>query len=99
VHEESVKDVERAAEAEDVALWMRDELDRNGRLLQAEAAAGIEREFGPSFIYENENGNPAINEGVLRKFRELTEGNVIWDRWAFEWRHRQPGDAPSRKQE
>jgi predicted nucleic acid-binding protein len=47
VHDESVKDVERV-EAEDVALWMRDQLDVRGRLVQAEAVAGIEREFGPS---------------------------------------------------
>ena len=83
----------------DVARWMLDELDRTGSLLQADAAAGIEREFGASFIYVNENGNQAIDRRVLREFRELTEDNVIWDRWEYKWRHRQPGDAPSRKQD
>jgi hypothetical protein len=84
---------------DDVARWMRDELDRTGSLLQADAAAGIEREFGPSFIYVNENGNPAIDKRVLREFRELTGDNIIWDRWEYKWRHRQPGDAPSRRQD
>ena len=42
---------------DDVALWMCDELEHTGRLRQADAVAGIEREFGPSFIYVNENGN------------------------------------------
>jgi hypothetical protein len=83
----------------DVARWMRDELNRTGSLSQAYAAAEIEAEFGPSFIYENENGNPAIDKDVLREFRQLTEGYVIWDRWGYKWRHREPGDAPSRKQD
>lgn len=84
---------------DDVARWMRDELDRTGSLLQADAASGIEREFGSSFIYVNENGNPAIDKRVLREFRELTGDDVIWDRWEYKWRHRQPGDAPSRRQD
>lgn len=83
----------------DIALWMMDELERTGSLLQADAVAGIEREFGPSFIYMNENRNPAIDKRVLREFRELTEDNVIWDRWEYKWRYRQPGDAPSRRQD
>lgn len=87
------------ATPEDVALWMCDELDRAGSLLQSDAAAGIEREFGPDYIYVNENGNPAIDKRVLHLFRELTEDYVIWDRWKFGWRRRQPGDAPSRKQQ
>jgi hypothetical protein len=82
----------------DVARWMLGELDRTGSLLQADAVRGIEREFGPSFIYENENGNPAIDPDVLHKFRELNEDDVIWDQGAYLWRHRQPGDAPGRKQ-
>jgi hypothetical protein len=83
----------------DVARWMLSELDRTGSLLQADAVAGIEREFGTSFIYVNENGNTVIDKRVLREFRELTDDNVIWDRWEYKWRHRQPGDAPSRKQD
>jgi hypothetical protein len=106
VDQASSADAERIALIEavpptptDVARWMCDELNRTGRLRQAKAAEEIEREFGPSFIYINENGNPAIDKDVLRKFRELTEGYVIWDRSTFEWRHRQPDDAPSRQQD
>jgi hypothetical protein len=105
VDQASSADAERIALIEaapprlgDVARWMLDELDRTGSLLQADAAAGIEREFGPSFIYENENGNPAIDPHVLREFRELAEDDVVWDRWAYKWRRREPGDAPGRKQ-
>ena len=86
VDQASSADAERIALSEtapptpgDVARWMLDELDRTGSLLQADAVRGIEREFGPSFIYENENGNPAIDPDVLHKFRELNEDDVIWD--------------------
>jgi hypothetical protein len=81
----------------DVARWMHDELNRIGSLSQTYATAEIESKFGASFIYETENGNPAIDEDVLREFRELTEGHVIWDRWARKWRHRQPDDPPDRQ--
>lgn len=92
--------IETAAPApSDIARWMMDELERTGSLLQADAVAGIEREFGPSFIYMNENRNKAIDKRILHEFRELTEDNVIWDRWEYKWRHRQPGDAPSRRQD
>jgi hypothetical protein len=104
VDQASSADAERVALIEttpgDVARWMRDELDRTGSLLQADAVAGIEREFGPSFIYINKNGNPAIDKRVWRKFRELTEADVVWNPSAPRgWRLRQPGDAPSRKQD
>ena len=78
---------------------MRDELDRNGSLPQLGAVAGIEREFGTSFIYTNENGNLAIDKDVLRQFLDLTKDYVVWERSAFGWRHRQPDDAPGRMQD
>jgi PIN like domain len=90
---------EKTATPGDVARWMRDELDRTGSLSQADAVTGIVNEFEPGVIYANERGNPAIDPLVLREFRELTKDNVVWDRFALTWRHRQPGDAPSRKQD
>lgn len=99
VDQASSVDAESVAKPSDIAQWMLDELDRTGSLYQPDAVLGIEREFGPGFIYENENGNQAIDKRVLREFRELSEDNVIWDRLAFMWRHRQPGDAPSRMQD
>ena len=105
VDQSSSADAERVALIEtgpptpgDVALWMDEELERTGSLLQADAVAGIEREFGPGFIYKNESVNPAIDKRVLRDFRELTESNVVWDRWTREWRHRTSDDAPGRDQ-
>jgi hypothetical protein len=106
VDQASSADAERVALIEtgtptpgDVAQWMREEIDRTGSLFQADAVIEIEREFGPGFIYENERGNPAIDKGVLREFRELTEAYVVWDFSARVWRLRVEGDAPGRKQD
>jgi len=106
VDQESSADAGRVALIEnamptpgDVARWMRDELDGTGSLSQPAAVAGIEREFGSGFIYENERGNPAIDKRVLAEFRKLTEEDVIWDRLEYSWRHRKPGDAPGRQQD
>lgn len=35
---------------------------------------------GPEFIYENDNGNPAIDKRVLRAFRKASGDTVVWDR-------------------
>ena len=85
----------------EIAQWMLDSVNaKPGEMfLQADAVEAIERRFGPEFVYENENGNPAIDTRVLRKFRKLSEDSVIWDRWEFGWRRRQPNDGPGRKQE
>jgi hypothetical protein len=87
------------ATPQDAAQWMAGELERRGYLEQAYAVAEIERKFGGDFVYQNDNGNPAIDKRIIRAFRKLTEETVIWDRWDFAWRKRRPGDAPSRKQE
>jgi hypothetical protein len=106
VDQASSADAERVALIEgatptpgDVARWMSDELERTGRLSQSAAVEGIQREFGPEFIYENESGNPAIDKDVLREFGKLTEDTVVWERWSLRWRHRRPGDLPGRQQD
>lgn len=84
--------------AKDVAEYMLSELELTTFLNQAEAAEWIEREFGPSFVYVNKNGNQAIDKHVLDEFRKLTKDDVIWDGYAYQWRYRQPGDSGGRKQ-
>lgn len=83
--------------AEHVARWMLEAVTADGHLQQYQATAEIEERW-PEFVYENQDGNRAINRLVLVVFRELTAGTVVWDRWALSWRLRQPGDQPSRKQ-
>ncbi|MDW5462245.1 hypothetical protein R7J44_20445, partial [Acinetobacter baumannii] len=42
--------------------------------------------FGDDFVSENENGNLTISKVVLKEFRKLTEGEVVWMRSEKAWR-------------
>jgi len=55
--------------ASDVAQWIVEQVELKGVLDQATAAEQIRAKFGKQFIYENENGNLAIDRAVLALFR------------------------------
>ncbi|MDA2937028.1 hypothetical protein MYX75_02035 [Acidobacteria bacterium AH-259-A15] len=80
----------------EVAEWMLQELKRQESLYQEEAVYEIEHKFGAEFVYENENGNPAISRKVLKEFRELTEETVVWERSERMWRFRESYDSAGR---
>ena len=82
----------------DVATWMFGRVQRDGELYQDDAAAEIEAKFGKRFIYENENGNPAIGREVLKHFRQLTERTVVWERGERYWRKRESSDPKNKRQ-
>jgi hypothetical protein len=82
-----------------IAQWMLGQLGQGKRLYQEDAAGEIAERFGAEFIYENDNGNPAIDKRVLRAFKKISGDTVVWERWDFCWRKREATDAPSRKQE
>jgi hypothetical protein len=81
-----------------VAQWMLDQLERQPELYQALAVSEIAARFGSEFTYTNRNGKLAIDQRVTKAFRKLSGDTVVWDRWAYCWRKRRPGDAASRKQ-
>lgn len=83
----------------DVAAWMVEELGRKDHLYQEQAAWDIQRKFGRSFVYDNENGNPAISKSVLKHFNALTKDNVVWSRSERFWRTREANDKPGRMQD
>ncbi len=83
----------------DVALWMVEQLEHHPSLCQEDAVYEIEQQFGAEFVYENENGNPAIDRQVLREFRRLTETSVVWEGGERLWRKRQSHDPPGRQSE
>ncbi|QBQ16272.1 DUF6953 family protein [Acinetobacter haemolyticus] len=76
----------------DVANWMKEQLDKLGRLYQEQAVYSIAKLFGKTFVYQNENGNLAISKSVLKEFRKLTEGNAIWERSDKSWRKLYPNE-------
>lgn len=78
--------------ASDVAKWMLDQISQKRELYQNEVVYQIEDKFGSQFVYENRNGNLAINREVLKEFRKLTEKTVVWSRVEFCWRIRGADD-------
>lgn len=84
--------------AKDVAEWMRRKVHEQRELYQEDAATDIGNIFGNSFVYENENGNLAIDKTVLNEFRKLTEQDVVWERGYRLWRLREAYDPPGQRQ-
>lgn len=82
----------------DVAQWMLQKVQRDKDLYQQDAVSEIEDRFG-DFIYDNDNGNPAISQAVLREFRKLTYETVVWDRGERCWRLRDKFDGKGRSQD
>lgn len=85
------------SEEEEITRWMLAQLRADGVLYQDEAAAAIEARFGEAFVYENENGNLAIERKVLAAFRELTKATVVWEPGERSWRFREESDSPGRR--
>jgi hypothetical protein len=77
------------------AQWMAHQIDEHGELYQIDAAEHIYQNFS-DLTYENDNGNLAISKSVLSIFRTLTEGTVVWDRYARMWRRRNEDDPEGR---
>lgn len=71
-----------------VAQYMIDEIEVNEIVYQEYIVHEIEEKFGESFVYLNDNGNPAISKEVLKEFANLKKDkNIEWDRngrcWSF----------------
>ncbi|HEI9870808.1 DUF6953 family protein [Morganella morganii] len=84
---------------DDVAIWMKSELDKSDWLYQEDTVYKIKDLFGNDFVYINDNGNLAIDKKVLAKFRKLTADDVIWERGEKAWRKRENYDQPGRLQD
>ena len=82
--------------AKDIADWMAAQLETKRELYQEDVVSEIIKLSGRQFVYTNENGNDAIGKEVLKEFRKLTEGTVVWERGDKCWRKRNPYDAPGR---
>ncbi|MEX5269056.1 DUF6953 family protein [Kocuria sabuli] len=66
--------------ANDIAEWLIERILDEKTVYQEHIVHDLERKFGTEWVYQNENGNPAINKTVLTKFRKLHEGAIEWDR-------------------
>lgn len=81
-----------------IAEWMLEELNREKYLYQEVIVYDLVKKFGEQFTYTNENGNLAIDKGVLREFRNLTESTVVWVRADRAWRFREDFDNPDKRE-
>lgn len=70
----------------DIAKWMIKELDEQEYLHQEWVVWEIQELFGDDFVYEKENGNLSISKNVLKEFRKLTDGEVVWMGSEKAWR-------------
>ena len=84
---------------DDVAEWMKSQVEVSSRLYQEVAVYKIKSLFGDNFVYTNENGNLSIDKKVLVKFKKLTGDLVIWERGDKAWRKRNSYDQPGRQQD
>ena len=74
------------ANTKDVAQFMFDKLEENNSLYQYDIVHDIENTYGDEFVYQNENGNMAIEKKVLTAFNKFKEENDIeWDRSEKAW--------------
>jgi len=77
----------------EVAEWMAKHFETSNRLYQETTVLKIKREFGDDFVYRNENGNWAIGKNVLKEFRALTDGKLVWERGERAWRKLHPTES------
>jgi len=85
--------------AEQLAQLMLSELhSQRGVLYQQDAVCLIEANAGEQFLYENDNGNTAIDKLLLAAFRKITGDTIVWVRGERCWRQRDSGDELSRQQ-
>jgi len=82
----------------DVAAWMLEQFNASNRIYQESIVYKIKRLFGNEFVFKNANGNYGISKGVLKHFRDLTEGKAIWERGSRSWRHLRDGEEYSGRQ-
>ena len=75
------------------------QLESEQSLYQESIVGDIEDKFGSQFVYDNENGNSAIDRKVLAAFTKLTGEKVVWERGERLWRFREKGDSKGRQQD
>ncbi len=80
------------ATATDVAQWMLSEVSKKKQIYQDEIAPRIRKAYGSSFVYTNINGNLSISREVLKEFRRLSDGWVIWEKGERCWRQLRKGE-------
>jgi hypothetical protein len=83
----------------EIAKWMLCALEERKVLYQVEAVEMILRQFGGQFLTTNDSGNTSIRKDVLKEFRTISEGLVVWERGERMWRYREKYDEPGKRRQ
>ena len=82
--------------AKEVAEWMLEYMGDSYWLYQETVVYKIKDKFGTDYVYQNQGGNLAIGRNVLKAFRNLTEGMLVWERGERAWRPKRKHDREAR---
>ena len=82
---------------EDAAKWMITELTKKGSLYQDNVAHNL-RKLDQNLVYQNKNGNHAIQQSVLDCFNKMGGDDLVWSRGDRCWRKRKSTDVAGRAQ-
>jgi hypothetical protein len=85
--------------ARDVAEWMVVQFNCTRWLYQETIVHKIKNQYGAELVYLNANGNHGISKEVLKHFRQMTEGQAIWERGSRAWRHLRDGEVYKGRQQ
>jgi hypothetical protein len=83
-------------QATDIALWMQEQLDKEGCLYQDDVVDMLVKTKNENYLRENSDGNQVLATTVLNHFKGLNELTVVWVRSEQYWRFRVKEDELSR---
>ncbi|GAD31319.1 ATP-dependent RNA helicase HrpA [Photobacterium leiognathi lrivu.4.1] len=82
--------------AQELALWMQSELDKDTCLYQDDVVDFALKNDLESLLKENSNGNVVLSKDVLNEFKKLNKTSVVWVRPDKYWRFRVAEDENDR---
>ncbi|MHB8380694.1 MAG: DUF6953 family protein [Acidimicrobiales bacterium] len=82
----------------EIANWMLEKVNTGENVYQEVLVFKIRDSFGDQFVYQNDNGNLAIDKRVLVAFGKVSGDAVVWERGGRLWRLRKSNDKPGRQQ-
>lgn len=75
-----------------VAVWLINEINRNGILKRNDAVDAIETAFSTDYVTFTPKGNKTIHERVLKNFRDLKDDSISWNVGEQAWTSNANGD-------
>jgi plasmid maintenance system antidote protein VapI len=70
----------------EIAEWMVEKICEEEYVLHEDMVIEIQQIFGKKNTYKNVNDNYAISKEILKEFRKLNEGVIVWVRSDKAWR-------------